>query len=836
MVYEGKPVDAPDWKQKEEGQDDPRLNADVIREVELYLSQAARAYSKMGFADPVAAGYFDSVTKNRRSEDAIRIYLYKPRAVNAPYAWYSPGKPCAQPKTSRRIININAHKFATGGDISGQNYQTLAHELFHAIQYASRYHKNRCGFGAWIDEGSADAVGYYLARKLRGIRFKEETRNNQVLKVFGARYYADPLNSPKDTEHGYMTSSLWRYLAEVSYASMSGKPHLGSRPAPENYEYLADIFNEPFTFHPGPDGQLAWFDKRIASHKHIRMNLAKLYPVFTSSFADYMDKRIGPLLGPGGGNREHGWLVQIFKNCIAAGSVGQSKDARMNLTVKPVAARCFKAQVLPGTKNKDVVIQVKHDDKSVLEQLKISLPDGSDVRAPLIWSSRDDKPPHLATWHFPVLNNIGTYIISNVGEQPALTKTAKLELRISTNNWDSSMTNVGPQQSPPRPARNSRQRTLTKKQQQKKIMEQVMRDPVKHLQPVTRVKRKRYNKPVNCEETSLNLNLCGPQLQINLELSPFASQRAVLNPDPMQNMVAGTGTHPGMGGMQVYQLAIQKTSAALESMDASKIRITLPKIDYGYMGSLNNAKIEVNKANSPDRGYVSYGPRVVVDGPSVRPPNGKVTIEEYSHLVLRGTYSANLIDESNPGKDDAPIVAKTITGRFYVASPIEGDKDFAINKEHMKQQAIQSLMQQTPFGTDAIRAMVKQSGVSPQELCDRGFSDEQLKALGFEAGCEGAEQSGTTAAIQQCTCECKLREKEAQDQKCKRKCRKQWRRCKRDASDIPGDLDGQVALCKSALSKRDLTEAQQQQIIDMFRMAPDFQRKEMLKNYWCSGK
>ena len=119
-----------------------------------------------------------------------------------------------------------------------EQYQTLAHELFHAIQWQYPFQQERCGDQVidWIDEGTADAAGIFLAEKKMkkdGLPFPEEDNS----KFYGIRPYDVPLyhdeswNTPEVKERfetkikvykeekiyeyfGYRTSSFWRFLMD----------------------------------------------------------------------------------------------------------------------------------------------------------------------------------------------------------------------------------------------------------------------------------------------------------------------------------------------------------------------------------------------------------------------------------------------------------------------------------------------------------------------------------------------------------------------------------------------------------------------------------------------
>jgi hypothetical protein len=851
-LFQGKPVKSDDWREQESesllrflpGMES--LSDDNIRETEQFLHEVAEKLSKWGFADPLAEGYFDSVVTRDDGTRAIRVYYFPVQGLIQPYAWYSPGLPCAEPPTPRKVINLNASKYARNGRITDMNYQTLAHELFHAVQFSSEYSKKLSCVGVtWISEGSADAIGTFLARDLRNIQFKEEYTpgNNQILKVVGGRDYSEPLHLPKQGKKhkdDYLTSSFWRYLAEEDYASRGGQQHQGSAatldnialPATENYEYLANFFNQPWGVHPGPAGQLTWLNKRMLGETHIRGSLAHLYPKFVASFADHMNKRIGPKLGPGSPDREHKWLEQIFTDCDSAGSVANGASISLNIRVKPIAARCFKVNVLPGALKKNVIIQAMHDDKSLLQQLQIGLPDGSDVRIPVIKSFNEDQPPHIAIWSFPTFfGNTGTYIISNVARNPASTKAVDLQFHLSTSDWDANMLALPPAGPPPPPPPADKKRP-TQKKMQKEALDEIIKNPVENLQAVSRVERDRDKPTGNCEGLKLRLNLCGPQLEIKLSVSPFPGGQLDLTLSPATlsaqtaTMLYGDLSNP-MESMNAFQNAVLELDTALEGMDASKVNISVPLVDYGFSGSFQNARIKVSKANTKDHGYSAYGPSV---GRYSQPPNGKVTITNYSHLAIEGTFSAGLVDESLRESTENPVVARTISGRFFIPAPTLYDRDFELSTEQMEEQMIQSMIQSAPFGTEVMQEIIGNVGVPPRALCEQGLDEAQIRAMGFKVGCS---ESYAQSLADLCSCECEARPKEEEIADCEDFCRNEWRQCPLPDHLMTDELAAQVAEYKRLLMSKNsnMPPEMQSDFIENFKKMPKWQRDLTLQGF-----
>lgn len=835
-LFQGPPLESANWREEESEDFFTSMSVENVEKTEIFLQEVAQELSRLKFADPLAEGYFDSLVTKEDGTQAIRVYYYQHPASNAPYAWYSGGESCSSPKTSRKIINLNKNWYAVDGRITDMNYETLAHELFHAVQSSSEYAKKfKCTGPNWITEGSADAMGIHLATTFRGTEFTEEFKpgNNQVLKIIGARKYSYPLHLPSkpggSNDEEYMTSSFWRYLAEEEYASRNGKQYTGSAKSPESYQYLANFFNQPFGVHTGPEGQLTWLDQRMKGEPHIRGSLAHLYPIFVASYADFMEARIAPRMGINGQEKTHGWLIQAFSNCHSTGSVGNGVSTTRIINIKPISARCFKVNVIPGAVQKNVFVQVEHDDKSLLQQLQIGLPDGTDVRPPIILSYQDDQPPYIAIWTFPnFFTNDGTYIISNVAKTPARTRPVKLNFHFSMSDWDADMVELPPPPPKPTPTPPTDTKRPTQKEKQRKAVDEMLKNPLENLQPVTRIERDKNIAVDSCTGTKRRLNLCGPQLKIKLSLSPYDANLATMSPSSFGLDNANIITQGGPN-FNEYLDAMVKLENALEGMDGSEINISVPLVEYGYAGSFNNARIKVNKANTKDRGYEAYGPPVE-DGMDKhwRPPTGKVSITHYSHQAIQGTFSANLIDESLRARADDPVVAKTISGSFFIPAPVLHDKDFEISTEQLKEEMIQNMIQQTPFGTEVMQDLIEDANLSPQLLCEQGVDEDQVKAMGFREGCSGFTGANLAAL---CSCECDAREEEEKIAGCESRCANEWRRCPLPDHLVTDELAAQVTEYQRLMTESSIPPELQNAMIESFKKMPEWQRNLTLQGF-----
>jgi len=171
---------------------------------------------------------------------------------------------------------------------------------------------------------------------------------------------------------------------------------------------------------------------------------------------------------------------------------------------------------------------------------------------------------------------------------------------------------------------------------------------------------------------------CGPMTTIRLELMPG-----------MYGSMQHTTTQGGVLAQFMSMIsAMQEASDAgtLEdlarkagSMDGSTISIAIPLIDYGFSGSFSNASISMNRANSSENGgsYQAIGPNDSAPGGEVSfPLSGKVTIDEYTPTILRGSFSGGMVDLSQvqlTGDNPVLPIHKNLSGSFNIIAPWRGD-------------------------------------------------------------------------------------------------------------------------------------------------------------------
>ena len=857
-IYYASPIDSSRWYDQENVLREATnyraqpIDQKIIQEMEAFLQETAELYSSMGFADPVKSGHLDSVVEIEGGVKAIRVYLYP--TTNGPGGWYSSGKPEALPRTSRKVININSLTYTDSKSLADANYQTLAHELVHAIQAASKScQANKCPNQLWFKEGSADALGYYASKQLRQLQFKEQLKDNRFIKVYGARPYWVGLNNPADSvDESYATSSFWTYLAELAYAAEHGKIHTHATPEEEaSFRYLADFYNTEYPYGKGADAEITWVNHLIQKHPHLSGDLPTLYAQFVSVFANHINTRVGPLgLVPEQTEREPRWLKRLFTECPTAGPVGDFLPGSVSLHMFSKAARCAQVDI-KGSTGKTLRIQAQNSDQSLLAQLRIGLLDGSYVSAPIIAKELTGNGEHIAYWDFPIVSDGKmTLIISNMAKEPANTKrfTQKYLLLVDqfNHNLGGTSTQTQPAKQSPSTAPKSTvpQNNTAKKSTRQRVREhiqQAIADPLNHLAPITKAERRNYQDNTPCGSDSLWQKKCNSKLKLTLALSPLSQRLQMLDAQTFALPTMTEGQigvdHMGNAIDANYLRAAMQTEQYLETIDGSKITIELPRIDYGFTGTIDNAMIRVSNGNNIHHPYESHGPTIDMGLRKIhRPPNGQVVIEEYQPTVIRGSFTAALVDVKDPGSDDDPKVAKNISGQFLIPAPWRGDESYEFNQEHFKYSLQQKMLQVVPFGTQGVEQAITEMGGPPVALCESGYSDAEIASMGFLQTCEQVMDIINNQIDEMCSCACDKEPIESQLDYCPTACEQQWQMCAANAAGsneptIPDDLEAQVQLYQQYLSSKNVPENLRHRMVDAFRKAPQFQRKMMLEEY-----
>ncbi len=269
------------------------LPVDVTEQtaIENFLGETAAQFEAWGFQPPA----LEPVIQGRDGNPAFRVFLISNLELEGAAGEYHVS--CVS--FTRRIILLNRSSIMSGNTISTRGFQTIAHELFHAVQGAYPFFE--CGggdarVGDWIVEGQARAVGWDTAARLRPL----DTSSN-ALERWGERDYNQRLQVPLreslgSTINPYGTSSFWRYLAERHAGRAVGyKP--GPEEAPVDYGYLPMLFTGGRVARDcnqlrGPcDAEVDWLNARLLTA--FRADLRTVFTNFAEAMALYGQHRSG---------------------------------------------------------------------------------------------------------------------------------------------------------------------------------------------------------------------------------------------------------------------------------------------------------------------------------------------------------------------------------------------------------------------------------------------------------------------------------------------------------------------------------------------------------------
>ena len=194
------------------------------------------------------------------------------------------------------------------------------------------------------------------------------------------------------------------------------------------------------------------------------------------------------------------------------------------------------------------------------------------------------------------------------------------------------------------------------------------------------------------------------------------------------------------------------------------------------------------------------------DSEGIHAPNGTVTIKEYTPHILRGTFNASLVSSEDMKKAtaDNPIfpIAKNIVGSFVVSAPWRGggakpetDADSQLMTGMREDMTDFLLKMPEPMR----RTMF--TGERLESLCQLGFEDEQLNALGINGSC--GDTVATTGTAPVCDCRCEFYEQMRSRPNCPLECSNTWERldCASTVAPPTGQWDAETERYQAELEQ-----------------------------------
>jgi len=387
--------------------DNNASNAFLVQEIEYYLYEVAMELDRLGFSAP----RLGPVVTRADGQQAFRVYLYDYLDDYIAPARYGPACGDTEPYIIIDLLRSNGDKSdaVLNGKVTAKGYIDIAHELFHAVEASYPLFIEGCknSLGDWVTEGAAQAIGMYMAKKLRG------RKSSSTVVEWGMRPYnvhlwiEDDPASKRMKDASYQTSSFWRYLAEFRGG---GKLPVASAPASLDYRYLREFFSTPVTGRGTEDSELKWLDERLT--ENFQAGLDRIYPAFATTFAAYGTAAIRK------------WLTFNYNGCKQVNLQPVAPTARQGFKLDKVAAVCFRV-ISPIGLPVDITINARGKDKDLLKAIKIGTDDGKKVSSPFT-SYKNPDPQQggfIASWNFRVdLSQQPIFIVSNVARDVTRTQ------------------------------------------------------------------------------------------------------------------------------------------------------------------------------------------------------------------------------------------------------------------------------------------------------------------------------------------------------------------------------------------------------------------------------
>lgn len=741
-------------------QDLPHPSA--VAELEKALHQAAVWFRNKGFPPPDLEPLLET-------DDGLvyRVYLCKwhgqgfrcgfdPSNNSTSSGMYSPQ--CAGDPTRSRILYLNRDVTVSGMGLNESGYQTLAHELMHAITANTvfgRNQSNHCGsVNRWITEGIPDAIGYDILDELWGGQYQVMTDGNSVAKRHGYRPYSISLPQDRDlqipgypagnmAQGHYGTSSFWRYVANSHPTGWKNLLTRGTGRTPGLFDTALTSTSKNWR------KEVKWVDDWL--RRKFNLRLRDMYAMFVNNFA----YRLAPFEryqgSPAEDNLEH-WAGVLFDECAQVTvPAGGSQD--VTLVIQQLAAGCVWVETTGASGFVQVTFQAGNEDRALLESLTVGLAGTLLVsRASPIVHVKYGPMPYLASWRdFPQDATKKTlYVVSNVAAEPQDSATRSVTFSVSVPNNVVSARSEGalpPSKVAERPMKPSYERKAKSLAKQKSATSKMVQEQVhldkETLNPnvsgATQVRRS-PNGP-NCSEP-FKYAVCGPHMNINLTVAPGT----YLN-------LAHTSSQGGMAGQMMGSLSAMALTSAhdsqerfthlaglLEGIDGHSVSIAVPLFDYGQTPTFDNAAISVEMANK--KTYSAIAP---MDDTGMSPLTGKVSITEYSPFVIKGTFSAALAEYvAGSGPDSPPVYQSrgNVSGTFTSVAPWMGDERVTIIQDSHEQMA-----------DDIMNSLGVPAGMA-QSMREDGTLPE---SMGGSPGGSAGSSSGGAVGVPECTCECDMK-------------------------------------------------------------------------------
>lgn len=758
---------------------------EAVAEIEKALSEAALWYQKNGLPPPrleplintenglayqvyICSEEWDNALTTVASnilQNVANVRLRWGQCVSNSSGSYA--RDCGNDPTRTKFIVINSEKsLDESGNLTASAYQTLAHELMHAITANTKFgqQSQSCFVGHWMTEGIPDAISFDLADELWQSRYFQDNSDNALLKRYGYRPYSVYLpesrewagapGTTKKIDFKYTASSFWRYLSDLNrgwkdlLVNAQGNGLLDST-LPDTAAGSID--------HQDWKSEVIWLNKALKAK--FNRDLHTVYGYFVNNlafrfppFKNYRGKPPVEVLPQ--------WAEKIFGPCEVV-DLSSATYQSISVSIRKLASACIwvESMGIPGLVQ--VSFQTASDDLSFLKSISIGMAGTMLIsEAAPIAPSPVAPTLYLASWKdYPQDGSKRTlYVVSNVAQEPANSEKRHVVLTVSrsviTNSAMATVPLPAPRvaRRPIQPSSKKHARSLAQQQSgtSKMVAEQMNLDK-ETLNPnvsgATRVRR-RPNHP-DCREP-FKFDVCGSHLIIGLGLVPGTYIT------PGQTSTQGGMAAQAFSGFQAMSQTsmwdtherVQHLTGVIDSIDGSQVGIVIPLIDYGYSGTISNASIYVDMSGG--RTWRAIGPPNAQDRTRL---TGRVTIDEYSPFTIRGSFVAPLAEFV----ETVYTPRQTVSGTFTSVAPWLADE-----RTEMLLDSVQDM------ADDIANTMGIPAGMIESMKQDGTFP-------GSTSTGTGSGSSSANAVGKECTCECNM--KLFADELCELMCEEEFAAC-----------------------------------------------------------
>jgi hypothetical protein len=266
------------------------------------------------------------------------------------------------------IVN-STQSLDSQGRLNELGYQTLAHELMHAIVANTAMGRSDpdCKAQGWITEGIPDAISFDIAEKLWDSRYTLGMTSPDVIKRYGYRPYLETLPQRGsvaipgggDLKDTYSTSSFWRYLADSH---------------PEGWKVLLTpggtgakgLLDRPLGG-AGWRNEVDWLNQALLDK--FNHDLGEMYGLFVNNFA----LRLAPMASyqgkPAEQNLDH-WSKIVFGGCKKV-DLPDKGSQTVSLHMKHLGSACILVKPVTQLGLVQVSFIASSNDKSLLEDIVV---------------------------------------------------------------------------------------------------------------------------------------------------------------------------------------------------------------------------------------------------------------------------------------------------------------------------------------------------------------------------------------------------------------------------------------------------------------------------------